>query len=219
MRFLNWIVYAVCSWSSALILTAFSGLRVIGVDRLPKRGGVLLVANHQSFLDPVCIGCGRPRHFHYLARKTLFTHSISGWILRRLNSVPIDQEGIGIEGIRNIIGRLEAGHPVLVFPEGERTHDGKMQPLKAGIALLFKRVKVPIVPVGIAGAYDAWPRWRRYPIPSPIFLAPNGRSIAVAYGRPRDAAELLRLPREKMLVILADDIAQLVEQAETIRRK
>ena len=77
---------------------------------------------------------------------------------RRLNCVPIDQEGIGIEGIRNIIARLEAGHPVLVFPEGERTHDGKMQPLKAGIALLFKRVRVPILPAGIVGAYQAWPR-------------------------------------------------------------
>jgi 1-acyl-sn-glycerol-3-phosphate acyltransferase len=94
-----------------------------------------------------------------------------------------------------------------------------MAPLKAGIALLFKRVKVPIVPVGIAGAYDAWPRWRKYPIPSPIFLAPNGRSIAVAYGRPREAAELLRLPRDEMLKILTDDIAQLVKEAEAVRRK
>jgi 1-acyl-sn-glycerol-3-phosphate acyltransferase len=200
MRFVNWIVYAVCSWSSALILAAFFGLRVIGVHRLPKSGGVLLVANHQSFLDPVCIGCGRPRHFHYLARKTLFGHPLAGWILRRLNSVPIDQEGIGIEGIRNIIGRLESGNPVLVFPEGERTHDGRMAPLKAGIALLFKRVKVPIVPVGIAGAY-------------------NGRAIAVAYGRPREAAELLRLPRDEMLAVLTDDIAQLVKEAEAVRRK
>ena len=58
-------------------------------------------------------------------------------VRRRVNGVPIDQEGIGIEGIRNIIGRLEAGHAVLVFPEGERTSNGKMQPLKPGVALLF----------------------------------------------------------------------------------
>jgi 1-acyl-sn-glycerol-3-phosphate acyltransferase len=219
MSFVNLIVYGICSWSSAIIFSVFFGLRVVGVHRLPKRGGVLLVANHKSFLDPVCIGCGRPRHFHYLARKTLFADRLFGWLLRRLNCVPIDQEGIGIEGIRNIIARLEAGHPVLVFPEGERTHDGKMQPLKAGIALLFKRVKVPIMPVGIAGTYDAWPRWRKYPIPSPIFLPPNGRAIAVAYGRLRDAADLLRLPRDEMLALLTNDIAALIEQAEAIRRK
>src|SRR5207248_3003104 len=163
MRLVNLLVYAFCSWCSALMLSVFFGLRVIGVRNLPKRGGVLVVANHQSFFDPVAIGCGRPRHFHFLARKTLFHNRLFGWFLRRLNCVPIDQEGIGIEGIRNIIARLETGHPVLVFPEGERTHDGPMQPLKAGIALLFKRVKVPIVPVGIVGAYQAWPRWRQYP--------------------------------------------------------
>jgi len=219
MRLVNTVVYTVCSWFSSLVLSVFFGLRVVGVRHLPKRGGVLVVANHQSFLDPVAVGCGRPREFHFLARKTLFSNPLFSWLLRRLNCVPIDQEGIGIEGIRNIIARLEAGHPVLVFPEGERTHDGKMQPLKAGIALLFKRVRVPILPAGIVGAYQAWPRWRKYPIPSPVFLPPNDNSIAVAYGEPRDASELLQLPRDEMLALLTSDIARLMEEAEAIRRK
>jgi 1-acyl-sn-glycerol-3-phosphate acyltransferase len=219
MGLVNLVVYAFCSWFSALILSVFFGLRVAGVRHLPRRGGVLVVANHQSFLDPAAIGCGRPRHFHFLARKTLFNNPIFGWLLRRLNCVPIDQEGIGIEGIRNIIARLEAGRPVLVFPEGERTHDGRMQPLKAGIALLFKRVRVPILPVGIAGAYDAWPRWRTFPIPSPAFLAPSKSSIAVAFGQPRDAKELLSIPRDEMLALLTSDIARLMKEAEAMRRK
>jgi len=218
MRFVNFIIYAIGSWFSAFVLAVFFGLRVVGTHNLPRRGGVLIVANHQSFLDPVAIGCGRSRHFHFLARKTLFANPLFGWLLRRLNCVPIDQEGIGIEGIRNIIARLQAGHPVLVFPEGERTHDGRLQDLRPGIALLFKRVTAPIVPVGIAGAYEAWPRWRKLPVPAPVFLAPSRRSIAVAYGAPRDARELVRMPREEMLALLRSDIAQLIKDADAIRR-
>lgn len=219
MRFVNSAIYAFCSWLSAMILTQFFGLRVIGQRHIPRRGGVLLIANHQSFLDPTAIGGGRQRHFNYLARKTLFRNRFFGWLIRTLNTVPVDQDGIGIEGIRNIIARLEAGHPVLVFPEGERTRDGSLQPLKAGVALLFKKVKVPVLPIGIVGAYEAWPRWRTYPIPSPIFLPATNRSIAVAYGKPHDGAALSKLPREDMMKLLTDDIARLMDEARAIQRK
>jgi 1-acyl-sn-glycerol-3-phosphate acyltransferase len=180
---------------------------------------VLLIANHQSFLDPLCVGLASVRHLHYLARKTLFNNPAFGLLLRVVNCVPIDQEGVGVEGIRNILARLGAGHPVLVFPEGERSPDGRMQALRPGIALLMKRVRAPIVPVGVAGTYDAWPRWRRLPIPSPLFLAPTQRRVAVVYGPPRDPASLEGLSREKMLAVLHDDIAAAREQAEALRRK
>jgi 1-acyl-sn-glycerol-3-phosphate acyltransferase len=219
MQFLSAIFYSISSWICSIILMLLFGLRVTGLRWWPRRGPALLIANHQSFLDPVAIGCGRPRHLHYLARKTLFDNWLLAWFLRRYNCVPIDQEGIGIEGIRNITARIAAGHAVLVFPEGERTHDGQLQPLKAGIALLFKRTSTPVIPVGIAGAFAAWPRTRRFPIPSPIFLAPTDRSLAVAIGRPRDSQELLRLPREEMLNVLTNDIAREVKRAEAIRRK
>jgi 1-acyl-sn-glycerol-3-phosphate acyltransferase len=114
---------------------------------------------------------------------------------------------------------LGAGHPVLVFPEGERSPDGRMQALRPGIALLMKRVRAPIVPVGIAGTYDAWPRWRRLPIPSPLFLAPTRRTVAVVYGPLRDPATLEGLSREKMLAVLHDDIAAARDRAEALRRK
>jgi 1-acyl-sn-glycerol-3-phosphate acyltransferase len=219
MRFVNDAIYGFCSWLSAMILTLFFGLRVVGQRHMPRRGGVLLIANHQSFLDPPAIGGGRQRHFNFLARKTLFRNRFFGCLIRTLNTVPVDQEGIGIEGIRNIIARLEAGHVVLVFPEGERSSDGSMKPLKAGVALLFKRVTVPVLPIGIVGAYEAWPRWRRYPIPSPIFLPPTNRSIAVAYGKPHDGAVLSKMPRDEMMKLLTDDIAGLMQVARAIQRK
>lgn len=218
MQTLNALFYEFSYWVTAFVLSVFFGLRTTGTRNVPKRGAVLLVANHQSFLDPPAIGLGAGRHLQYLARKTLFRNPAFGWLLRRLNSVPIDQDGIGIEGIRNIIDRLQRGHAVLIFPEGERTWDGKMKPLKAGVALLFKRVTVPIVPVGIVGAYEAWPRWRKWPVPSPVFLRPSHRALGIAYGKSRDPAELLRLPKEEMLELLTRDIEGLMKEAEQIAR-
>jgi 1-acyl-sn-glycerol-3-phosphate acyltransferase len=212
-------VYEFCYWIIYFVLMAGFSYRAAGRRNFPRRGSVLVIANHQSFLDPVCVGLAVRRHLYYLARKTLFNNPLFGLWLRTVNCVPIDQEGVGKEGMRNILQRLEAGNAVLVFPEGERSADGQLQALRPGIALLLKRVRAPIVPVGVAGAYDAWPRWRPYPIPAPLFLAPSRRSVAVVVGQPRDPATLDGLSREEMLALLHDDIQAVWKQAEALRRK
>src|SRR5205085_9751864 len=117
-----------------------------------------------------------------------------------------------------ILARLEAGNPVLVFPEGERCADGQFHTLRPGIALLVSRVKVPILPAGIAGAYEALPRHRKWPSFSPLFLPWSRQSITVVYGRPRDPATLDRLSREKVLEVLHADIAAVVEEAQAKSR-
>jgi 1-acyl-sn-glycerol-3-phosphate acyltransferase len=212
-------VYEFCYWIIYFILMIGFSYRAAGRRNFPRRGSVLVIANHQSFLDPVCVGLAVRRHLHYLARKTLFNNPLFGLWLRTVNCVPIDQEGVGKEGMRNILQRLEAGNAVLVFPEGERSADGQLQALRPGIALLLKRVRAPIVPVGVAGAYDAWPRWRPYPIPAPLFLAPSRRSVAVVVGKPRDPATLDGLSRAEMLALLHDDIQAVWKQAEALRRR
>src|SRR5206468_936389 len=95
--------------------------------------------------------------------------------------------GVGKEGIRTILEQLQAGRAVLVFPEGSRTPDGKIHPLRPGIQLLIKRTQAPIVPIGIAGAYDALPIGRSYPHFAPLFLPAEKATIAVAIGRPLDS--------------------------------
>jgi 1-acyl-sn-glycerol-3-phosphate acyltransferase len=212
-------VYEFCYWIIYFILMIGFSYRAAGRRNFPRRGSVLVIANHQSFLDPVCVGLAVRRHLHYLARKTLFNNPLFGLWLRTVNCVPIDQEGVGKEGMRNILQRLEAGNAVLVFPEGERSADGQLQALRPGIALLLKRVRAPIVPVGVAGAYDAWPRWRQYPVPAPLFLAPSRRSVAVVVGKPRDPATLDGLSRAEMLALLHDDIQAVWKQAEALRRR
>ncbi len=195
------------------------GWRVHGPNNPPRTGPLLLIANHQSCRDPPTIGVACLRHISYLARKTLFNNPLFSFLIRVHNAIPIDQEGIAKDGIRAILAKLDAGWPVLVFPEGARSKDGSMLPLAPGISLLIKRVRCPIVPIGIAGAFEAWDRHTKLPLPAPLFMSPSERSMAVAIGPPRAASTVADLPREEMLKVLEADIAAQLAIAERIRRK
>jgi len=215
----GWLLYEFFNQTLTFGLTLGWSYRVRGRNLVPKRGPALFIANHQSFLDPPTIGTAVPGHITYLARKTLFDNPAFGWLIRTVNAVPIDQDGIGIEGIRAILEHLAQGERVLVFPEGGRTETGKIQPMMPGISLLIKRARCPIVPVGIAGAYESYPRGAWIPKPAPLFLPPSRRALAVSFGPPRSADSVAGLPREKMLAVLAADIAEQFAHAERIRRK
>jgi len=94
-----------------------------------------------------------------------------------------------------------------------------MQALKAGIHLLIKRTQAPIVPVGVAGAYDAWPIWRKYPIPAPLFMPPGAGTIAVSVGRPIDSRRFGAMDRDESLTELFGEIQEMQRKAERLRRR
>jgi 1-acyl-sn-glycerol-3-phosphate acyltransferase len=200
-------------------MTLGFSLRTEGMQHVPRQGPALLIANHQSYLDPVLVGLAARRRLWYVARSTLFRHRFFGWYIRSLNAVPIDQEGTGIEGLRATLRLLKEGKPVMVFPEGGRTPHGKIEPLKPGIHLLMKRAPAPIIPLGIAGAYEAWPTRRPYPILAPLFLPASERTIAVSVGPALDARRYADLSRERALSELFDVLQQVHRRAEQLRRK
>ena len=115
------------------------GLRCLGRNSIPQSGGVLVCANHQSVLDPVLVGLACNRRMNYLARRTLFKKRAFGWFIRFLDAIPIDREGGGLEGLKETLRRLKRGEMVLIFPEGTRTHDGEVLPLKTGFYAVAKR--------------------------------------------------------------------------------
>jgi len=186
---------------------------------VPARGPALLIANHQSFFDPVAVGLAARRHLKFLARDSLFHNPLFGRLIRSAGAVPVDQCGVAKEGLKIVIDLLQAGKAVLVFPEGNRTADGAMQELKPGILLLIKRTLAPIVPVGIAGAFDLFPRHQTLPSLSPFFLpAPRG-GVAVSVGPPLEPRRYTELPREQAMAELSDQLHARQQRAEQLRRK
>ena len=202
-----------------LAFTLGFSLRLQGQRNMPQTGPALLIANHQSFLDPLLVGLVARRPLVYLARKTLFRNRYFSAVIRSLNAVPIDQEGIGKEGLRTILEQLQLGKAIVVFPEGARTEDGQMHELRPGIHLLIKRTQAAIVPVGIAGAFDAWPISRRYPIAAPLFLPAGAATISVSLGKPLEARRYAEMPREQALAELFDKIQVEQRKAEKLRRR
>jgi 1-acyl-sn-glycerol-3-phosphate acyltransferase len=165
-----------CGWLFfGTVYATYFRWRVSGAENVPLTGGVILAANHASFLDPPLVGSGLKRDINYLARESLFRFPLIGALLRSWNSVPVDRDGGGARGLKAILDRLLAGGGIILFPEGTRTEDGKLQPARAGIGLVVAKSDAPVVPVRVFGTYEAFGRHLKFPRP---------KKIAVKYGRP-----------------------------------
>jgi 1-acyl-sn-glycerol-3-phosphate acyltransferase len=178
-----------------LLAVALFRIRCQGREHVPAHGGTLVLSNHQSHLDPPLIGMACDRRLNFLARDTLFRFAPLAWFISSLNAIPIDREGMGLSGLKETLKRLRQGDAVVIFPEGTRCQDGEVAALKSGFSALARRAKVPLVPVGIEGAYAAWPRWRRFPRLAPVaivFGPPLEPSAAASYNDRELVAEIER---------------------------
>jgi 1-acyl-sn-glycerol-3-phosphate acyltransferase len=216
---LSKIWYECIYYLSASVMTFGFSLRTQGHQHVPRRGPALLLANHQSYLDPILVGLAVRRHPVFLARGSLFRHRPLAWLMRSLHAVPVNEHGFAREGLQTIMGQLQAGRIVGIFPEGHRTKDGQMIPFRPGILLLLKRLKVPIVPIGIAGAFDAWPRSQSFPTMAPLYLPARRGAIAVSVGPPIDSRCFAGQPRDKVLADLFAEVQNQKEWAQRLRRK
>ena len=154
-----------------LLARIFFRLRVVHRNRMINQGPVILAANHQSFLDPPLVGSVSGRGVYYLARKSLLNGWFMGWILPKLNVIPVDSEtGRDRTALKALIRILRAGEATVVFPEGQRTLDGELQPAQPGLGLVIAKTLAPVVPMRIFGAFDAWPVHEKFPWPAPIMI-------------------------------------------------
>jgi 1-acyl-sn-glycerol-3-phosphate acyltransferase len=160
----------------------FFRLRVVHRERMINHGPVIMAANHQSYLDPTLAGSVADRAIFFLARKTLLDGPIFGWLLPKVNVVPVDSEtGKDRTALKALIRILRAGEGTLVFPEGQRTPDGQLQPAQPGLGLVIAKTLAPVVPMRIFGAFDAWPIHKKWPRPgrvtivvgNPIYFTPQ----------------------------------------------
>ncbi len=196
-------------WSVRLLMLTLYRIRIHGERNIPEEGGLMLLANHQSHLDPPFIGSACRRRMNFLARKTLFQPPLS-WLIGSLDAIPLDQEGIGLSGIKETLKRLKGGEPVLIFPEGSRSWDGEMQPLMPGFCALARRSRVPLVPAGIAGAHEGYARGTRLP---------RTGCVHIVFGRPIQPEEIAGLADEQLLALVEERIRDCFFEARRRRRR
>jgi 1-acyl-sn-glycerol-3-phosphate acyltransferase len=190
-----------------LLVWAF-GIRVYHRDRLPKSGGVLVVCNHQSYLDPILAAVGMSRAFHPMARESLFRPAPFAWIIRSLYAFPVRRSSADLAAVREALRRLKGGAVVLVFPEGTRTRDGSIGRLQGGPVLIAARAGVPVVPLVIDGAFESWPKGRRLPRP---------HLVRIACGRPLSAEEAAAGDPETIMARLRDQMVELQAELHRLR--
>ena len=152
MNFYYWLGYNL----SRLLAQLFYGFRIIHRELMIQTGPVILASNHQSFFDPPLAGNACDRAIFFLAKKSLMDVPILGWLLTKLNVIPVNLEG-DRSALKALIRILSAGECALVFPEGARTPDGKLQPAQPGLGLVIAKTRAPVVPMRIFGAYEVWP--------------------------------------------------------------
>lgn len=185
----------IVSWTAMRIFSAvWFRVRIEGSENIPASGPVLVVSNHCSTLDPPLVAIGiRNRMLTFLAKKELWQSAVLGGYLTRIGAIPVDRTADSDRrAIASCLKSLKESRALLVFPEGTRSPDGTLQPLKPGSARMALAVEgTQIVPVCISGTRDALPSHARFPRP---------RRVTIRYGKPFPAAaEGLNTEQKKSL--------------------
>jgi 1-acyl-sn-glycerol-3-phosphate acyltransferase len=184
-----------------ILASVLFDLKVYGRDNIPKDGGALLAPNHLSYLDPVLVGVQIARPVSYLAKSELFRNPFFGWGLRSVHAYPVRQGAGDVGAIRETIARLQEGHLLNIFPEGSRSEDGQLAPIQAGVALVVRRARVPVVPVAIIGSYQAWPRHRKLFRPHPVRIL-YGRPLVLHDLKPAEITQMIDRELRRLLAEL-----------------
>jgi 1-acyl-sn-glycerol-3-phosphate acyltransferase len=142
----------------------YFSLERTGRKNIPKKGPVILAANHRSFLDPFLIGCCLRRPVYFVAKKELFEKRWQGWILNRLGAFPIRRGEADEESMATARGVLERGGVVVIFAEGTRHRTGPLGRPKRGVGRLALETGAPVVPIAILGSERARRGWRIRPV-------------------------------------------------------
>ncbi len=169
------LIYPLTQWAIVLCFRIYFRMSIRGKQHVPKTGRVLLASTHASNLDPMLVGAPLSRLSNYLARRTLFEPKWWGGVLKKYGAIPLEREGVGTAAMRAVLELLKLDRCVVIFPEGTRSPDGELQPLKGGVGLLARKTQAPVVPVAIVGNERALKKGS--PIPRPV-------RIALRYGEP-----------------------------------
>src|SRR3954454_20479619 len=167
-----------------------ANVRLEGMEHIPRSGPVILAVNHISNLDGVITGAFitdalRRRRIHWLGKREMFEWPFLGWLAANGGVHPVDRGAADVEAFRLATRILDAGHVLLVFPEGTRSPDGALQEAKDGVALLAQRTGAQIVPVGLNNTDAVWRKGAKLPMPVPR------RTVTMRVGEPFRLSKIL----------------------------
>lgn len=153
-----------------------------GVENIPREGGVLLVSNHISLLDPVIVGSAANREINFMARSNVFNVPLLGRLISIFNAYPVNRGRPDLGALRRTISLLKTGNAALIFPEGTRSFDGKLGKAHDGACFIAHRANVPTVPVFHRGAEKMMPRGSR---------RIRRAKLSVTFGKPIDFSHIV----------------------------
>jgi 1-acyl-sn-glycerol-3-phosphate acyltransferase len=194
------IWFRIARWFCKVFCVIFFRLHVAGRENVPDDGPLVLICNHQSFLDPVLCGIFVKRPLYFLARDTLF-RGLFGRLITSVNTIPVKRGAADLAAMKTVIAKLKEGSGICLFPEGTRTDDGRITPFKPGFGLLCRRGNAAVVPVVIEGAFEVWPRHRK-------LFSPGGH-ITIQYGKVIPAEKVKKMHDKKLAKLLTDTLREM----------
>jgi 1-acyl-sn-glycerol-3-phosphate acyltransferase len=159
-------------WAGCSLRIALSPVQVLGAENLRKQKVAVYACNHLSYMDTPALFRHLPFQFRILARHDLFRLPFIGWYLRRSGQIPVDTTSLRstITSLNVGVRALQAGTPLVIFPEGGRSGTRQLQELQNGAAYLALRARVPLVPMALVGTYELMPMHTYHVRPRPLYL-------------------------------------------------
>lgn len=183
----------------------FWRIKFLNKENIPQNsdGGMLVISNHQTYLDPFWISLPIKRDLRFMAWDEAFDWFFVGFLIRQLGAFPVNTKFGSRKSYKQAVGMLREGKTLMVFPEAAREFtDGKLLPFKSGAAKLAIQSKVPILPVTIRGANKIWGREMKFPHPGKIEIIYHP-VLKIEEFEEKNSPELLT---KKLIEIIQKDI-------------
>jgi 1-acyl-sn-glycerol-3-phosphate acyltransferase len=193
------------NWARAILAAAGVKVKIEGLEKLEKGRSYIFMGNHQSQFDIFCVQGHLNWNLRWLAKKELFDIPLFGAALRKTGSIPVDRSNgrKALKSLAEAAKRIQAGCSVIVFPEGTRSADGKLQTFKSGGMILAIKARVEVVPIAICGSRAILAKGEILPRSGTVTLRIGDPINVEGYGL-KQKTELAGMLQDKVQDLLGD---------------
>ncbi|MER7047471.1 MULTISPECIES: lysophospholipid acyltransferase family protein [Streptomyces] len=177
--------------------------RIEGLEHIPEDGAAIVAGNHLSFSDHFLLPAILRRRITFLAKAEYFTGPgvkgrLTAAFFRSAGQIPVDRSGkeAGQAAIREGLGVLSKGELLGIYPEGTRSHDGRLYKGKVGVAVMALKAGVPVIPCAMVGTFEIQPPGQRLP---------KIKRVTVRLGKPLDFSRYEGMENEKAVIRAVTD--------------